>query len=407
MTQEPDDWGRRLGRSMSTMDVPPSTVDVVDVVRAARARIRRRYAVAAAGVATLLMLAAPAALAGWRGYLDGKSATYGGGPAGLGSGQTGHCRVSPLEPLEGVVPTGLTGMDADGRYVTGDGARGGTQVSIRWDRGVPAVLPVDAARSTSSGVNADGVVVGSAERADSTRFAWVYRDGSVETLPSPAGYPNLVEPSGINAAGDIAGTAEDPTFHDVVALRWPIDRPGTVEVLPTTTLFGTALRVQVAGVADDGSVVGSVGDLDHAVPYRWDPAGLGSVLALPADAASGWVAGVRGWWAYGGVALTGQDRTRDGTGARHPVRWNLRTGQVEFVAPDLRGEALIGDSGGDVIIDGQPTLVRARRGIPLDGLTEGSVPQPFVVDEAGGTVAGVDVGGPAQGGHRTLVLWRC
>jgi hypothetical protein len=406
MTRETEDWGRRLGRSMSTMDVPPSTVDVVDVVRAARARIRRRYAVAAAAVATLLMLAAPAALAGWRGYLDEKSATHGGGPAGPGSGTTGPCRVSPLEPPEGVVPTGLTGMDPDGRYLTGDGVRGDTQVSIRWDRGVPAILPVGAARSTSSGVNADGVVVGSAERADRTRFAWVYRDGSVDTLPSPAGYPNFVQPSGINAAGDIAGTAEDPTFHDVVALRWPVDRPGTVEVLPTTTLFGTALRVQVAGVADDGSVVGTVGDLDHAVPYRWDPAGLGSVLALPAGAASGWVAGVRGSSAYGGVTLTGQDRTRDGVGAQHPVRWNLRTGQVEFVA-DLQGGALIGNTGGDVVIDGQSVLVRARRGIPLAGLTEGSVPRPFSVDEAGGTVAGVDVGDPAQGSRRTPVVWRC
>jgi hypothetical protein len=191
-----------------------------------------------------------------------------------------------------------------------------------------------------------------------------------------------------------------------VALRWPVDRPGTVEVLPTTTLFGTALRVQVAGVADDGSVVGTVGDLDHAVPYRWDPAGLGSVLALPAGAASGWVAGVRGSSAYGGVTLTGQDRTRDGAGAQHPVRWNLRTGQVEFVA-DLQGGALIGNTGGDVVIDGQSVLVRARRGIPLAGLTEGSVPQPFSVDEAGGTVAGVDVGDPAQGSHRTPVVWRC
>jgi hypothetical protein len=393
------------------VDIPSSTVDVVDVVRAARARIRRRYTVAAATLATLAMLAAPTALAGWRGYLDAGPATDGtvgaGGPVRPGSRPPGSCRVSPLELPEGVVPAGLTGMDPDGRYITGDAARGGAQVSIRWDGGVPAVLPVDAVRSSSSGVNADGVVVGSAERADSTRFPWVYRDGAVQTLPSPVGYPNFVQPEGINAAGDIAGTAEDPTFHDIVALRWPSDRPGTVEVLATTTLMGTTLRVQVAGVADDGSVVGSVGDLDHAVPYRWDPAGLGSVLALPAGATSGWVAGVRGWWAFGGVTLAGRDGTPDGAQAQRPVRWSLHTGQVEFVAPDLPGRALIGDAGGDVVLDGQPDLVRAGRDIRLAGLTDGSVPRPFSVDEAGGTVAGIDVGGPAQGNRRTPVVWRC
>ena len=405
MTHETDDWGRRLGRSMSTVDVPPSTVDVVDVVRAARARIRRRYAVGAATLATLALLAAPTALAGWRGYVDRGSGT--GGPQGAGSRGQGACRVSPLPLPGGVVLTGLTGMDPDGRYLTGDGTRGDTQVSLRWDSGVPEVLPLNAVSSASNGVNASGVVVGSAERPDGTWFPWVYRDGTVDTLPSPDGYPNLVQPLGINAAGDIAGTAEDPTFRDVVAVRWPSDRPGTVEVLPTTTLMGTTLRAEVAGVADDGSVLGSVGDLANPVPYRWDPAGLGSVLALPEGATSGWVAGVRGWWAYGGVTPGGQDASRSGDRAQRPVRWNLRTGQVEFVAPDLRGAALVGNSGGDAVLDGQSALVRAGRGVPLDGLAGGSVPQPFSVDEEGGTVAGIDVGGPAQDNRRTPVLWRC
>ena len=411
MTDETDYWARRLGRSLSTVDVPSSTVDIVGVVRAGRARVRRRYAVAAAAVATLALLAAPTALAGWRGHGDDRPATHGpagaDGPVSPGARPFAPCRVSPLELPADLVATGLTGMDAAGRYVTGDATRDDTQVSVRWDRGVPEILPVAAVRSSSNGVNTAGVVVGSAERSDGTWFPWVYRGGVVDTLPSPDGYPNFVQPLGVNAAGDIAGIGEDPTFHDTVALLWPHDRPGTVRVLPTPALPRTAVQMNVAGVADDGSVVGSVGDLDHAVPYSWDAAGRGAALALPAGATSGFVAGVRGLWAFGGVTLAGQDGARDGTLVQNPVRWSLRTGQVEFVAPDLRGQARSGNSAGDVILDIQPALVHAWRGVRLEGLTDRSATQPFAVNEAGATVVGLDVAPSAEGTVRTPVVWHC
>jgi hypothetical protein len=433
MMDEQELLAERLGRSLATMDIPPSRVDVSTVVRTGRTRTRRRHAMAGAGAVALLLVAAPTGIVGWRTYLGGHGSTVdSAGPAaspsaagpsgpaaspstaaGLPAGSLGPCAVRALTLPAGVVPYDVRGVDPSGRYIIGDTFdvhHDSSPVSILWDNGVPTVIPVGGTNSFSYAVNVHGVVVGTGEHKvdGSDAFPWIYREGKVKVLPKPPGYPNFVEPDAINASGDVSGTATDPTFNDIVAVLWPADA-GTVRVLPTPKLPGTSVRVQAAGVADDGSVVGTVGDDNHAVPYRWDASGHGDVLEMPAGATDGWVAGARGLWAYGGVKLAGAVYDHTGVPPLTPARWDLRTGRIDLVAPDMLGQALTGNAAGDVVVYGrESSLIHAGQAVTLDRLTDQSTPHPVAIDESGRLVVGNDYVNPTDpGGGRTPVVWHC
>jgi hypothetical protein len=431
MTQDQDFFAERLGEALATMDIPRSTVDVSAVMRTGRARVRRRHRAGTAAAVALVLLAVPGAVAGWRvaggGVAGGRRSTVDGRPnvaatpgvtpsvaASPGDTVPGPCRITPLALPSGAGPLEVTGADPSGRYViaaTSDGTQGAAQVSIRWDGGAATVIPVNGTFPSAQAVNASGAVVGWADHGESTTssFPWIYRDGRVGTLPLPSGYPNEVHADGINAAGDVAGLATDPTYNEKVALLWPADQPGTVRVLSMPTLPGTAKRVRTVGVADDGSVVATIGDPDHTLPYRWGPDGKGGQLALPDGVTDGWVATVRGWLAFGGVS----------TGAAPggvmptltPARWDLRTGEVELLAPQTRGQVVDGNRAGDVIVEdngGQRVLLHDGRRVTLDAVAPTAFLKPAVVADSGLWLAGTEYeDANSANGKRIPVLWRC
>lgn len=94
-----------------------------------------------------------------------------------------------------------------------------------------------------------------------------------------------------------------------------------------------------------------------------------------------------------------------------PARWDLRTGAVELLAPQTRGEAVDGNRGGDVIVEdsgGQRFLLRDGQPVTLDALTPASLLHPAVVADSGIWLAGTDYEDPNNAaGKRTPVVWHC
>jgi hypothetical protein len=429
MTQDQEFFAERLSEELATMDIPRSTVDVSAVMRTGRARARRRHTAGTAAAVALVLLAVPGVVAGWR-VAEGHGSTVDGGPTaaappdriaaspsaagGVATTMTGPCRITALPVPSGAPPLEVTDADPSGRYViaaTSDGRDSTAHLSIRWDGTVATVIPVGGTNSVALAVNASGVVVGWGDHGNSSasQFPWTYREGRVSALPLPVGYPNEVHANGINAAGDVVGTAIDPAYSGKVALLWPADQPGTVRVLPMPALPGTAKRVRTVGVAEDGSVVATIGDPDHTVAYRWGPDGKGGPLAVPDGVTDGWVAAVRGWQAFGGVSTGAAPNGVMPT--LTPARWDLRTGEVELLDPQVRGQAVDGNVAGDVIVEdsgGQRVLLHDRRRVSLDALTPASFLKPAVVAESGVWLAGTDYEDPNNAdGKRLPVLWLC
>ncbi|CAM3730119.1 hypothetical protein KIPE111705_22010 [Kibdelosporangium persicum] len=157
------------------------------------------------------------------------------------------------------LPAGVTGgavwAAGSNGYLAGQATNG---MLLLWHNG--ELVDVDAPVSTSidvSGVNGSGEIVGWDGRS---RTAFVYRDGSFQTLPSPPG--SDASASAINDAGDIVGIAYGfpVPYRSVV---WKRNQPGTYQI-----------------IADDVAV--GIDNAGHVVTEKglvWSPDGTTSRLA--------------------------------------------------------------------------------------------------------------------------------
>ncbi|WP_194821372.1 hypothetical protein [Micromonospora sp. S-DT3-3-22] len=189
-------------------------------------------------------------------------------------------------------------------------------------------------------------------------------------------------------------------LEEPVTLRWPVDRPDTVEVLEPG-------GIPVA-VLDDGTIVGEVpaeedrsshgagarGAAGRGVtppPVAWVRRPDGRIDRLTAPGAvKSTVRAARGNWAIGQVA-----DTADGE-YRQMVRWDLRTGVATPVRPGLTAMTGVKAAGGllsDSVVD------HLDRRVPLRSAVSGPVTR--VVPEAiadNGLVVGRAAGPQVSGG---------
>ncbi|WP_328346076.1 hypothetical protein [Micromonospora sp. NBC_00421] len=266
------------------------------------------------------------------------------------------CVLHPL-PLPAEATQGKAeAVDPANRFVAGTGARITDGVweplLLLWRGNRVTAVPTPLAGEVT-GVNTAGVVIGNGS-ISATYRPWRYQDGQLTELPVPGTVSN-VWATGINARGDIVGHGSVEATETQLPLRWPADRPGTVETVTPLT-EGSA-----DAVLDDGSVVGTSvapGGTTHYAGWVRRPDGGIHWLAVPGKPRS-WASAARGDWAAGGA----DDTPDEGDGT--PYRWNLRTGKVTPVHPAV-GWRIYGVTTSGVVV-GDAAVGHGDRVTPLPG----------------------------------------
>lgn len=135
-------------------------------------------------------------------------------------------------PLPAGVTSGTMRAAGSNGYLAGQATDG---TLLLWHNG--ELVNVNAPVSTSisvAGVNGSGEIVGWDGRS---RTAFVYRDGTFQTLPTPAG-SDSASAKAINDTGDIVGTAYaeiSPVYRTVV---WKRSQPGTSQIIANDVAIG-------------------------------------------------------------------------------------------------------------------------------------------------------------------------
>lgn len=443
-----DEYEVEIRRRLDAVEPPPPRLEVEQVVRIGRSRMRRRRYLAAGGAAAVVLAVTAAVPAIVEvGPPDGTGYQAGDPSASSAAPSPGTApSVLDCEPFKLPVPDGLfagfdvpttfitiRAIDPTGRHVTGIGAAN-KEVgwpAVVWRDGTPEIIGKAGTEAMPQAVNALGTVVGSSWDGEDT-YSWVYRADTMTRLAAPEGYgPAFAE--AINGAGDVVGsvTGTGPDRPDAIAV-WPAEALDAPRLLTTPDGVG----VRAISIDDDGRVVGSASD--HSGGYVWELDGAVRRLPLPDGADSGEVYAARGAWAVGsatfadagdrrppqsGSPAAGHAPTPAASGTPHPgpldqggyaivpVRWDLRTDESETFEPAYQSgpaEATAVTVNGDLVLaDTHPVVVRDGLPFVLPGLAGGELGQPrgVVVNDDGTVFAGtIHSPGRTTG---VPVIWRC
>ncbi|WP_433220652.1 hypothetical protein ACQP00_18420 [Dactylosporangium sp. CS-047395] len=276
-------------QELRDLDGPGTALTADGLLRAGRARVRRRRqaVVGLAAVLVLVLTVGSAAIAGLRQPPQpaDRGRPYPAPTSGLPSAPP-NCDVQMLPLPSGVEGTGPPVIDSTGHWAAGlmDTHTG----VVIWRDGV--ILSVDGDEQVQylHAVNASGTAVGTANVAG--RSAAVTFTDRMNVLPLPGGVPvsASLSGSGINAAGTVVG------YYTAAEVSKPVLwRDGKAELLTVPGGSGAALWI-----SDDGWVGGIVGRLYDAYrPYVWRPDGTGFELPLPDGVGKGMVNAIAGEWA--------------------------------------------------------------------------------------------------------------
>ncbi|WP_335986945.1 hypothetical protein [Glycomyces sp. MUSA5-2] len=296
----------------------------------------------------------------------------------------------------------VTGMSGDGSVVAYRAYPAGLETYERYpylyEDGEVTEVPMPGEDQSLSGVNEDGVAVGSAW-VDGGIRPYVYEDGVLSELAANDGGAA----NDINDDGDIVGMNGQDVIVPVV---W---REGKVKPealpLPEGASSGSANAID-----DEGNIAGGVNydDGTHA-PYVWHADGTGEELALPdwVDPAAVMAFStndIAGDWVVG-YLLTSEEE--------NAVRWNLEDGTVEVLklnyAPAINGDGLTGGAR-----DPEAAVVDADSDLTfLPGLVDPAQnwfgDMVSEVSEDGDRLAGQVFAGEDEAGNHILkaVLWEC
>ncbi|WP_330439713.1 hypothetical protein OHB44_04595 [Micromonospora sp. NBC_00821] len=267
------------------------------------------------------------------------------------------CKISTLPYPTDTYRADANAVDPTGRYVAGTALRvGGTDnqyLLLFWDGQRVTELESEAS-ATPVDINADGVVIGNGSAETGYGQPWRYRDGKLEQLPVLPSTATYV--SAINDAGDIVGHGSDIVSGEIVALRWPAARPGTVEVLDAP------VDAQAGGITDNGTIVGSAGPFGDWNSWVRRPNGRIDALTFPGAEWS--TAGeAAGRWAIGQVWLGGATSSSR-------VRWDLRNGSHTLLDQEM--PALTGVNAKGAVVGGD-RVARGATSRVLPGGGEGVV----------------------------------
>ncbi|MEV6635705.1 hypothetical protein AB0M54_33640 [Actinoplanes sp. NPDC051470] len=312
---------QQLRDRLGTVDVPPSRLDVGNVLAAGRRADRRRTVQVAAGTVLVMgaLVALPSVVFGSRGTqhatpTPNQSATAGPPPSG-------DCTLTKLPVPRAMKNLSARGVDPTGRYIIGvnvsgkpgpksdpDSAdRSQDAQPVLWTDGKVKTLPAPHRSIRLTGVNAGGVVVGLAgDTVNDTVWRWV--DGQPQKLRNPAGSWDFSY-AFVNAPGDVVATG------DTGVLVW---RAGST----TATKLPLETGAEVRAFTDDGTLIGQVVSLDRTkvTAYTWTLSGAATKLTAP-DGRNVEIFTARGDWVTARIAPAGA-----------AVRWNRKTGHLE----DLR-----------------------------------------------------------------------
>jgi hypothetical protein len=370
------DGGATVRTMMLDAEVPPSRLNVDDLLVAGQRSRRRRQRMTAVGaVAAAVLVAAPVVVAA-TGLWPARSTPE--RPADLATStavirRTGAvadalaCAAIQFRRAEAAATLPIVDVDATGELAVGPGEDGAVLTLWRLERRTDLRLPQAAGTVAAVAVNAAGEVVGTDAGGN-----WIHRAGSLRRLPTPAGFAGS-QVRDLNEVGDALGSLELPGGGLVV---WPALSPDEPRVFPEPDLRPLAIR-------DDGTVIA----VDTASIIMIKPNGSRRSVRIPAEVSvfdthrPGFV---RGDVLYATRASGG------------PVRWNLRTGRVELF-DDLRGRVTAGTAGGWMMTADEDRTVA----VAPDG-TARRLPMPgsAIWVSAGGTVMIANTPtGP--------VTWRC
>jgi hypothetical protein len=296
----------------------------------------------------------------------------------------------------------VDGMDPTGRFVLASYDRSTDDVVlvVRWDHGVPSLLPLNGASLVAHGVNAQGTVVGG--QRDDGGHAWFYSNEAGFTgLATPPGFASAIAYA-INDLGDIAGEAVAAHGYRA-AVVWSVDRQYAPRVLSAPGSSGAR------GINGDGIMVGyaaSSDDEESGRPYAWHPLGEGTFLSSPRDYNFGHATQIRGEWAvgFGWRSVTDVNGT---TQERVALRWSLASDTVTTV-DGWRGPPFIGvrtDGAVATETTAGPTMIKDGQAyrLPRHPQDRSALLNPVAMSDDGLMIVGRQVGVPRQ----PVVLWRC
>jgi uncharacterized membrane protein len=219
---------------------------------------------------------------------------------------------------------------------------GQTAVGI-WRNGAGSILITPAEGMIEPlDVNVRAEVVGFSYTSSSPWRGWRYRDGQRITLEPPAGYETS-HAVAINAAGEVAGRADNGAIVNARAVTWTAGN--VVRLLPLPDGFTAA---EATDIDDDGVVVGFAVEYDSAglivkrQPVVWPVEG--GYRLLPTSDANGLasVASVRN-----GIAV-GEDNG-------HAVSWTLANDSRTVLSTESSTATDV-NAGGDIAVVMNPDL---------------------------------------------------
>ncbi|MEU4239847.1 hypothetical protein [Actinoplanes sp. NPDC026619] len=316
---------RELRDRLDGLDVPPSRVDLNDLLTAGRKRESRRRTTRAAGGAVLaigVLLGVPPMLTG--AFHDamfnvGPSASTSASPAPASAAPKKSvpataiaCEMAKLPVPKGAKEIEVTAVDPTGKYILGHSYSKGGYHPILWTGGKAEVLDIPGKSVQLTDVNAAGQVVGMID-IDNEDYPFLWQNGSYQMLSLPAGKWHAYPQPQINAGGEVVLNVEprgNSGGKDSFAILW---KAGSTKA--------TKLPLPAGGNAydlnDDGTLIGSIyidGSADAG--YVWDQQGRGHQLKTePGQTTAAYHS--QGDWATGGLWP-----------AMEPALWNLRTGAL-------------------------------------------------------------------------------
>lgn len=307
------------------------------------------------------------------------------------AGSTAACPQHPLTTLAGRTSPSLAATSPNGRFQVGSAEKAdGTRTAVRWTDGVPAELVP--ASSEAVDVNDAGMAVVTTSDDDGRTRNWRFRQGQLEPLPVPAGYAMAWAVAISNYRGQIAGMVAD-------ANGWNI-RPVVWDVANQPRVFASAPgynETRVSDIDDDGTVVGTVVDLDiQNATFRSQKAAYwlldGTAKTLPGSSVEAF-----------GEAHAVRNGVAAGTDANQVVTWRL--GANAPGAPIAAGGSVSGVNSRGSVVYGS-TIVHVYQ--PGTGIRQ------LAMQDLGGA-SGVSAVGITDNDqvygtdnrHGQLVRWNC
>jgi hypothetical protein len=391
-------------------EVPPSRLEVGQLLAAGRRSHRRWRMMKATGmVAAVVAVAAPAVVVA-TGHWPSRStperfaefaATAVVSHVTASVDDMAPCTNFPFRAPDAGDAAPIVDADATGELAVGSEPASPT-VTL-WTRERPAAITVPGTSEVMGfvaavAVNSAGTVVGVGGGSEPA-YNWIYRSGEVRRLPLPAGHTTSTVRD-LNEMGDALGLVGSPAGLVV----WPADEPDAPRVIDGQNLDPVGLR-------DDGTVIATGTDEDgYPALVFVRPNGSRHAVRIPAEI-TGFDIGInRDRFAFvrGDLLFA----TAWIGSVSHPVRWNLRTGTVE-IFDNLTGPVTAGTAGGWLMTtDGDRAVAvppAAVTGRGTDGAMGGAM--GGVARRLGepGSVLWVSAGGSVMIANTPYgpVTWRC